>query len=512
MVKLLLSINKRILMSTTLSCLLIFPSLKIYSQTWSALGLGVTLSSFTYVDAITSYNNNIIIGGEFDNVSGIPANHVALWNGSSWQPMGTGIDGPVKCFAMFNGVLYAGADIIDTTSLYKWNGSSWVSAGPFKDPVMSLYTDTVHNIIYAGGIAQRIMGNTLVAKSTDGINWSNVGSGLNVGSFPAVYALITYNDTLYAGGNFSPNGRPYMVKWSGLSWVAPLANKPNNSVFSFTIHKDTLYIAGDFDRIGTTGSNYFIRTAKLYKGNWYPVSPNLIGPNNAVKSIQYYNGDIYATGTFTGIINGDPTASHIARWNRYNWLAVTTGLDNNGYILQNIRDTLFVGGQFTTAGSVSNTRNIARWYNPFIGCPDTAYFEGDLDVDVISMDSCRTLKVYGCTDPSYLEYNAAANIDDGSCLTLGIENVKLNTTDLVISPNPFSENISIGFNVTSQTFITIEVFDGMGRKIVTLVNERLNPGKHSYNFNGEEKGLSSGIYMLRIISNGISANHKLIKY
>ena len=31
--------------------------------------------------------------------------------------------------------------------------------------------------------------------------------------------------------------------------------------------------------------------------------------------------------------------------------------------------------------------------------------------------SCATLAVLGCTDSSYLEYDASANVDDGSCLT-----------------------------------------------------------------------------------------------
>ena len=33
-------------------------------------------------------------------------------------------------------------------------------------------------------------------------------------------------------------------------------------------------------------------------------------------------------------------------------------------------------------------------------------------------DACATLVVFGCTDDSYLEYDATANTDDGSCATL----------------------------------------------------------------------------------------------
>ena len=48
------------------------------------------------------------------------------------------------------------------------------------------------------------------------------------------------------------------------------------------------------------------------------------------------------------------------------------------------------------------------------GCTDSSYLE--YDVFAIEDDgSCATLVVPGCTDSSYLEYDASANVDDGSC-------------------------------------------------------------------------------------------------
>jgi hypothetical protein len=53
------------------------------------------------------------------------------------------------------------------------------------------------------------------------------------------------------------------------------------------------------------------------------------------------------------------------------------------------------------------------------GCMDTNYLEFNPAANVDN-GSCATLKVFGCTDTNYLEYNPAANVDNGSCATLKV--------------------------------------------------------------------------------------------
>ena len=53
------------------------------------------------------------------------------------------------------------------------------------------------------------------------------------------------------------------------------------------------------------------------------------------------------------------------------------------------------------------------------GCTNPSYLEYDASANVDD-GSCATLAVPGCTNPSYLEYDASANVDDGSCATLAV--------------------------------------------------------------------------------------------
>jgi hypothetical protein len=69
-------------------------------------------------------------------------------------------------------------------------------------------------------------------------------------------------------------------------------------------------------------------------------------------------------------------------------------------------------------------------------------------------------------------------------------------------PNPFNPVTRINFDIPKQGFVTMKVFDILGREVRTLVNEVKSPGKYSVDFNGME--LSSGVYFYRLESNGFT--------
>jgi len=73
---------------------------------WMPLGTGVN----SYVRAVEQYNGNIIVGGDFSMAGAISANKIAKWNPStpSWSAMGTGMNDYVKSMAVYNGTLFAG--------------------------------------------------------------------------------------------------------------------------------------------------------------------------------------------------------------------------------------------------------------------------------------------------------------------------------------------------------------------------------------------------------------------
>lgn len=391
------------------SLILFFNKQTIFSQTWlPPMGTGIT-STNGAVLAVESYLGDVVIAGEFTSVSGVSAVNVAKWNGSSWSALGAGVPDLVKCLVVFNGDLYAGTDVVGSTALYKWTGSAWVSAGPMTSSVNTLYADEQNGILYAGG-AFTTPGK-YVAKFENG-TWSGIGSlSTGTSSFPACYALTKYKDTLYAGGTFSAGSNTqYVAKYNPeIGWVQLHSDKPNAAVNSFTQFRDTLYVGGNFTKVGVqTGANtrWHVGVAKYDTKNWIQLIPGIVGPNTTsgeVLSIEYYNGEIYAAGSFSDIFGGDPNTPKVARFNGTSWQGLETGLNNTGRSLHRIGDTLYVVGSFTTTGSI-NSPCIGRWYNAFVGCTNPLYTEYHPDVDVSDPNACTDL----ITDPPVASFASSS--------------------------------------------------------------------------------------------------------
>jgi len=75
-------------------------------------------------------------------------------------------------------------------------------------------------------------------------------------------------------------------------------------------------------------------------------------------------------------------------------------------------------------------------------------------------------------------------------------------------PNPFNQVTKIQFEIPESKFVTLIVYDILGKEIAALVNEKLSPGKYVINFN--ENGLSSGIYFCKLQTNNYSAVKKMV--
>jgi len=75
-------------------------------------------------------------------------------------------------------------------------------------------------------------------------------------------------------------------------------------------------------------------------------------------------------------------------------------------------------------------------------------------------------------------------------------------------PNPFNPSTTIEYQIPQSSFVTIKVYDALGKEVVTLVNEEKPAGVHEVNF--QPKGLTSGLYLYKISAGGFEQTRKML--
>lgn len=76
--------------------------------------------------------------------------------------------------------------------------------------------------------------------------------------------------------------------------------------------------------------------------------------------------------------------------------------------------------------------------------------------------------------------------------------IVLDANNIQIYPNPFQEEVSITFNIATQSDAQLAVYDLQGRKVVTLMSGQLPAGQYSYVKNLGK--LAPGMYMVSLSS------------
>lgn len=75
-------------------------------------------------------------------------------------------------------------------------------------------------------------------------------------------------------------------------------------------------------------------------------------------------------------------------------------------------------------------------------------------------------------------------------------------------PNPFNPTTTISYKFPAVSYVTLIVYDVLGKKVRTLVNERQSAGTYTVTFDGS--GLSSGVYFYRLSAGSYAQSEKLV--
>ncbi len=370
-------------------------------------GMGTGISGFAVFSFTADTSGTVYAGGAFSAAGGQPASNVAKWNGSSWAPMGAGLDGAVAALhCTGEGTVYAGG-FFQTSGgqpmpqLARWQGGSWTACGLTLNPQA---TGTLINAIVSGPVTGDVyvagrfeFANDLlfhhVARGAPG-GWRQLRPGFDSN----VYAVAVDGlGDLYVGGLFGRAGDGMTTarrsaRWDGQRWY-PVGNKADGTWFIRSLVWDTtgvLYASFLHTRMPDGGrwewgvqrlnhdSNTwewyggadlpfyniaalswspagilyaggldpFIPLRKLVDGFWEIILVPFVDPVHVLLHDPSGNGDLYVGGAFA-------THGHIVRLSPQDYMFFHgNGLNGPVYALAKIGGVLYAGGDFSaTRGS-----------------------------------------------------------------------------------------------------------------------------------------------------------------
>jgi hypothetical protein len=283
------------------------------------------------------------------------------------------------------------------------------------------------------------------------------------GDYPRVSALALYDNQLIAGGAFTTAGgvdAKRIASWDGSSW-SPLGSGMNYyGVGALAVYDNKLIAGGDFTTAGGVSVNYI---ASWDGSSWSPLGSG-VGPYPSVEALAVYDNKLIAGGKFW--VAGGVSANHIASWDGSSWSPLGSGMNSWVWALTVYDNKLIAGGWFTTAGGKVSAY-IAEWTKHSTDVGD--------DDDEWSIPPDFRLK------QNY--------------------------------PNPFNPTTTIEYSLPERGHVKIEIFNLLGQKVRTLIDEPKTAGNYEVIWDGKDDNgseVASGVYLCKLQVRDKSQTKKML--
>jgi hypothetical protein len=355
------------------------------------------------IRSIVTIDGDVYVGGGFNvqSASGTTVRNLARWSKATgtWHSLGNENFGLINAMVQIGNDLYIGGsfggrDAAQNVRRYSLVSRTWhmldaPSYGTIGDGTIFVLA-AVGSKLYVGGDFEYAGGKPAnYVASWDGTTWAPLGAGLShFSSIWLTYAgdFAVKGTDLYVSGAFAyANGIrvPSLARWNTVTetW-SEIGGLTDSQKSSLTISRVTasdtaLYaISGDSSgtiifRIDGSGSTAtWLRIGQLIRAG--PNCGQIFSSVPLPRDVKVIGNSLYVAGCFEVVnefditgnqITARHTANNIARWDGVKWHTFGDGVHGLIHSIAEYQGTLFVGGEFDTAGGQHVFRG-ALWHEP----------------------------------------------------------------------------------------------------------------------------------------------------
>jgi photosystem II stability/assembly factor-like uncharacterized protein len=387
-----------------------------------------------------------------------------------WRSLPISLSG-VNRVALGQGVLFA-----DGLTRSTDRGQTWQRCNEGIDPTLGLgaiaTVTTKDPFLFVAG------SNQWLYRSTDkGITWALVNHQFNNPNAP-VLSLAVINGVLFAG----VYDEVYRSIDNGNSWVFSSTGMRRNHIWGFAQSQHYIFAATDSGLHRSSDKGITWSPIPFSSGLWGVQAMDVLAAGSKVYvGTMGTNGGIYIS---TDEGNSWSLANNGLRTTEVYWHFRTIG------------SRIFAtGGSGQVAllyeESVSDlgTTWIPMWQDLNVGI-------SDIVSDSVNAFIATSKGVYRCP-LSELTSVADPSKQVPTSFSLG-QNY----------PNPFNPTTTIEYALPRRSHVTLTIFNILGQRVATLINNEIEAGFHHIQFDGS--GLASGVYLYRLTAGEFSETRRLI--
>jgi hypothetical protein len=441
--------------------------------------------------------------------------YVSTDNGSHWTFLNNGVSGTVSSFSKIGSNLFVGTEGYGVyVSTDNWAHGTAVNTGLANQRVTSLAV--IGSILFAGTEFDGNLGSEgLYLSRNNGINWTAVNNGLQRND---INCLAAVGSKLFVDGT-------HLSTDTGKSWTS-VSGDFYIQINDLTVSRKNLFLAT------VSGGVFLLRNDSL---NWIAVGDDFT--QQSVESIIADSTYLFA-GTYYGGLWRRPLSEMIpiaseewgfildndsANHGQLNFEKYSNRITVNGSWRSMYQGSIIQGVISSGTATVADTiismtlHGTATNLDAPYGHQNSLFTEslGGSAYNGISSGT-YSLDFSATGWPSNIQGSFDATRLNGSGVTGGVVTGVDKTGDVVPKaftlsqnyPNPFNPTTSISFNIPSRSFVSLKVFDAVGRVVSTIVSEVLPAGNYTKRWNAI--GMPSGVYFYRIQAGSFVQTKKLI--